>query len=221
MCRCLQVAWPSSAFTQVGCATGPAHWFVQGLPIIWHGPQGVAGIGIVNAVEVVHAFGEGQRSGRGGEEGDGAGSQQERGGSSGSQPGTSRSCGFGLRAFREWLEAPDEGLIAAATGAAGGGRGGARGGQGGKGKGKDAGSGAAAAAVAGNPDGAAGGQHQAGGGDPGESGRCTRAGSGSPTKSTQGGAAPLRYTVCGAQRELRRGALTVTGAVVGGRGTFP
>ena len=161
-----------------GCATGPAHRVTL---------QGVAGIGIVNAVEVVHAFGEGQRSGRGEKGDDGVSNQQEQGGVSGSQPGTSGGCGFGLRAFREWLEAPDEGLIAAATGAAGGR--GARGGRG-KGKGKEADSGTAAAAAAaaavaaveGDPsaaavEGAAGGQQQAGGGgDPGESGGCARAG---------------------------------------------
>ena len=88
--------------------------------------QGVAGIGIVNAVEVVQAFGKRRGSCRSeaqGAEGGPADSRGSNGGSAsvGFKDGT-RSCaviGQGLHGFKEWLEAPDEGLLAAAARAGG------------------------------------------------------------------------------------------------------
>ena len=80
--------------------------------------QGVAGIGIVNAVEVVHAFGKkGSRANNGG-------AKTAEGGVGGSGEGTigdaASGINVGLKAFREWLEAPNEGLIAAAARITGG-----------------------------------------------------------------------------------------------------
>ena len=80
--------------------TTPCRWFEIILAI-----QGVAGIGIVNAVEVVHAFGKHRSRGT-----------DVTGGIKEGEPSTSSViCGGGLCSFREWLEAPDEGLIAAAA----------------------------------------------------------------------------------------------------------
>ena len=65
----------------------------------------MAGIGIVNAVEVVHAFGKRRRNG----------GTDATGGIKEGEPSTSSVICGGLCSFREWLEAPDEGLIAAAA----------------------------------------------------------------------------------------------------------
>lgn len=82
--------------------------------------QGVAGIGIVNAVEVVHAFGKkGSRANNVGaataEGGTSAGGSGE-----GAAGDAASGINVGLKAFREWLEAPNEGLIAAAARITGG-----------------------------------------------------------------------------------------------------
>ena len=60
----------------------------------------------MNAVEVVHAFGSKRRS---------RGTDIAEGPKEGGPSTSSVICGGGLCSFRQWLEAPDEGLIAAAA----------------------------------------------------------------------------------------------------------